>query len=207
MACGWNDKRTKILERSRNLRCAGQGEMFASSTVVSTSISLNVVIGCAAPGTPSTPSPSNGATGVAMSLTLSWAACANTNSYDVYFGTSSTPPLVANRTTTNYAVSGLVSGTTYYWKIVAKNTCGGNTAGPVWNFTTIAETITAPNVPTGSATGSAGSWYTFQTGGSTSSLGHSVQYLFDWGMEPLLDGSLWAQKVLRSPGHYPGPIR
>jgi len=151
-------------------------------TVVSTwTNALNVVIGCAAPGTPSTPSPSNGATGVSMSLTLSWAACANTNSYDVYFGTSSTSPLVANRTSTSYAVSGLLSGTTYYWKIVAKNTCGGNTAGPIWSFTTIAETITRPNVPSGPATGSTGSWYTFQTAGSTSSFGHSVQYLFDWG--------------------------
>ena len=30
MACGWNDERTKILERSRTLHCASQGEMFAS---------------------------------------------------------------------------------------------------------------------------------------------------------------------------------
>jgi len=175
-------------------------------TVVSTSISLNVVIGCAAPGTLSTPSPSNGSTGASMSLTLSWAACANTNSYDVYFGTSSTPPLVANKTSTSYAVSGLLSGTTYYWKIVAKNTCGGNTAGPVWSFTTVAETITTPNVPSGAATGSAGSWYTFQTSGSTSSFGHSVQYLFDWGDGTtsgwLSVGTKSASKSWASPGTY-----
>ena len=151
-------------------------------TVVSSWISLNVVIGCAVPGTPSTPSPSNGTTGASVSLTLSWAACANANSYDVYLGTSTTPPFVANRTSTSYAVSGLLSGTRYYWKIRAKNTCGGNTDGPVWSFTTIAETITAPNVPSNPATtGSVGSWYTYQTGGSTSSFGHSIQYLFDWG--------------------------
>jgi len=70
-------------------------------TIVSSWTSLNVVIGCAAPGTPSNPSPSNGATGVSSSLTLSWAACANTNSYDVYFGTSNPPSLVTNRTSTN----------------------------------------------------------------------------------------------------------
>jgi len=175
-------------------------------TVVSTSISLNVVTGCAAPGTPSTPSPSNGSTGASMSLTLSWAACANANSYDVCFGTSSTPPLVANKTSTSYAVSGLLSGTTYYWKIVAKNTCGGNTAGPVWSFTTVAETITTPNVPSGAATGSAGSWYTFQTSGSTSSFGHSVQYLFDWGDGTtsgwLSVGTKSASKSWASPGTY-----
>jgi hypothetical protein len=167
---------------------------------------LNVVIGCAVPGTPSNPSPSNGTTGVPMSLTLSWAACANANSYDVYLGTSTSPPFVANRTSTNHAVSGLLSGTTYYWKIVAKNTCGGSTPGPVWSFTTIAETITAPNVPSGPATGSAGSWYTYQTGGSTSSFGHSVQYLFDWGdgttSEWLPVGTKSASKSWASPGTY-----
>ena len=31
MAYGWNDERTKILELSRNLHRAGQGEMLASS--------------------------------------------------------------------------------------------------------------------------------------------------------------------------------
>jgi hypothetical protein len=104
-------------------------------------------------------------------------------------------------------VSGLLSGTTYYWKIVAKNTCGGNTAGPVWSFTTIAETITAPNVPSNPATtGSAGSWYTYQTGGSTSNLGHSVQYLFDWGDGTtsgwLSVGTKSASKSWASPGTY-----
>jgi C1A family cysteine protease len=175
-------------------------------TVVSSWISLNVVIGCAVPGIPSTPSPLNGATDVSMSLTLGWAACANTNSYDIYLGTSSTPPWVANRTSTNYAVSGLASGTTYYWKIVAKNTCGGSTDGPVWSFTTMAETITAPNVPSGQATGSVGSWYSYQTTGSTSSFGHSVQYLFDWGDGTtsgwLSVGTTSASKSWASPGIY-----
>ena len=176
-------------------------------TVVSSwTNSLNIVIGCPVPGTPTNPSPSNGATGVSMSLTLSWAACANTNSYDVYVGTSSNPSFVTNTTSTNDGVSGLLSGTTYYWKIVAKNTCGGNTPGSVWSFTTIAETITAPKVPSGPAAGSVGSWYTYQTGGSTSSFGHSIQYSFDWGDGTtsgwLPVGTTSASKSWASPGTY-----
>jgi len=151
-------------------------------TVVSSwTNSLNVGIGCPVPGTPSNPSPSNGGTGVTTSVTLGWTACANTNSYDVYLGTSSTLSLVTNTTNTNYGVSGLSGSTTYYWKIVAKNTCGGNTPGSVWSFTTTAETITTPSVPSGETMGSVGSGYTYQTGGSTSSFDHSIQYLFDWG--------------------------
>ena len=168
--------------------------------------SLNVGIGCATPGTPSNPSPSNGATGVSSSLTLGWAACANTNSYDVYFGTSNPPPLVTNRTSTNYGVSGLSGSTTYYWKIVAKNTCGGGTSGSVWSFTTAAETITTPNVPSGATTGSVGLGYRYQTGGSTSSFNHSIQYLFDWGDGTysgwLAVGTTSASKYWAAPGTY-----
>jgi hypothetical protein len=43
---------------------------------------------------------------------------------------------VGNTTSTSYARSGLSAGTIYYWKIVAKNTCGNSTSGPVWSFTT-----------------------------------------------------------------------
>jgi C1A family cysteine protease len=168
--------------------------------------SLNVVIGCALPGTPSGPSPSNGATGISTSATLSWTACTNATSYDVYLGTSSSPSLVGNTATTTYGVSGLPSGTTYYWKIVAKNTCGGSTPGSVWSFTTVAETITTPSVPSGTVTGSVGSWYTYQTGGSTSSFGHSIQYSFDWGDGTtsgwLPVGTTSASKSWASPGTY-----
>jgi C1A family cysteine protease len=175
-------------------------------TVVSSWTSLNVGIGCATPGTPSNPSPSSGATGVSASLTLSWTACANTNSYDVYLGTSSPPSFVTNTTSTSYGVSGLSGSMTYYWKIVAKNTCGGGTSGSVWSFTTTAETITTPNAPSGASTGSVGSGYTYQTGGSTSSLGHSVQYFFDWGDGTnsgwLAVGTTSASKSWAAPGTY-----
>jgi hypothetical protein len=46
---------------------------------------------------------------------------------------------------------------------------------------TAPETVSPPSPPTGSSSGTVGTVYSYSTGGSTSSLGHSVQYLFNWG--------------------------
>ncbi len=45
----------------------------------------------------------------------------------------------------------------------------------------VEESITTPNAPSGPSTGLPNTLYTYSTGGSVSSLGHSVQYFFDWG--------------------------
>lgn len=41
--------------------------------------------------------------------------------------------------------------------------------------------VTTPDSPTGQSIGSPGSPYTYDTGGSSCSLGHDVEYHFDWG--------------------------
>lgn len=43
------------------------------------------------------------------------------------------------------------------------------------------ETVSAPSTSTGPANGITGTNYTYTTGGSSSNLAHSLQYLFDWG--------------------------
>ncbi len=76
---------------------------------------------------------------------LSWSPATDPNAgdavvdYDIYFGTSSSPPLVAaNHTGTTYSVGTLAQGTTYYWKIVARDNHGTtNSDSPVWSFSTI----------------------------------------------------------------------
>jgi len=86
---------------------------------------------CTLPGTPYNPSPGNANTITYVPVTLTWA-CANATSYDVYFGTSTTPPKVGTVTSASYS-PGLLNPGRYYWKIVAKNNCG-QTSGPTWYF-------------------------------------------------------------------------
>ena len=43
------------------------------------------------------------------------------------------------------------------------------------------ETVSTLSSPTGPASGSPNTSYTYSTGGSSSSLGHTIQYFFDWG--------------------------
>ena len=114
--------------------------------------------GCPDPATPLTPSPGDGATGVLTNQTLSWAISAETDSYDVYFGTSTNPLFLGNVIGTSYALPTLNPNTTYYWKIVAKNNCGNSTSGSLWSFTTIHDkplppTLASPgNLDTGVST-------------------------------------------------------
>jgi len=76
---------------------------------------------------------------VSTNPTLTWSASGATT-YDVKFGTSSTPPTVAsNQASAAYTPAPLANSTTYFWQIVAKNSVG-STTGPVWSFTTSAPT-------------------------------------------------------------------
>jgi len=93
------------------------------------------------PEVPSLIDPADKAIGVSATPTLSWVCSdpdGDTLVYDVYFGTSSTPPLVKkDLAVTSYDPGILNNSTTYYWKIVAKDNKGGVTPSPVWSFTTI----------------------------------------------------------------------
>ncbi len=87
------------------------------------------------PGTPASPTPSNGASGVSTSPTLSWTAATATLSYDLYFGTASNPAFALNTTNTSVAPGALAASTTYFWRVVARNAVGMTTS-PIWSFTT-----------------------------------------------------------------------
>ncbi|MBI5605785.1 MAG: SBBP repeat-containing protein [Deltaproteobacteria bacterium] len=73
-------------------------------------------------------------------------------------------------------------------------------------ITLIAETISTPNTPSGSTSGTIVNLYTYSTGGSTSSFGHSLQYLMDWGDGTdsgwLAVGTTSASKSWASAGNY-----
>ncbi len=110
------------------------------------------------PSTPGNPSPQNAATGVSLTPTLSWAAASAASSYDVYFGTSSSPAMAGNTSGTSYNPGTLSASTTYYWRVVAKNSAG-STSSATWSFTTAAASSGGPAAPV-SVTPSSGSGLT-----------------------------------------------
>ena len=99
------------------------------------------------PGQPVYNSPANGGTAQPTTgVVLQWNGGLWGQIYDIYFGTTPTPPLLASnqqlgpsQTSTDYrkyTVTSLQPGTTYYWKVVSKTMAFVTSAGPVWSFTT-----------------------------------------------------------------------
>jgi uncharacterized repeat protein (TIGR02543 family) len=86
------------------------------------------------PSLPVNPSPAHEATDVSVEIDLDWDDCIGATSYDIYFGGTSPPPYVETTTESHYDPGTLNEGTTYYWKVVAKNNCG-ETPGEEWQFT------------------------------------------------------------------------
>lgn len=110
-------------------------------------VAASTATGMAAPRPPTqvtSPSPADSATGVAVTTSLSWAAAARAQQYDVWFGASNPPPKVsAGQTATTYQPPALGYATTYYWRVDAIGS-GGSTAGVVWSFTTAASALPGP---------------------------------------------------------------
>lgn len=101
------------------------------------------------PNAPVGPSPASGAMNQSESTTLAWQCSdldGHTITYDVYFGTATSPPLVASNVATNAYAPGLLAfGTTYRWRIVARDELGAETSGPLWVFSTFLNQ--PPSVP------------------------------------------------------------
>lgn len=104
------------------------------------------------PGQASNPFPSNGATGIGQSTTLSWTAGTDTESHYVYFGDTMPPAYQGQQAGTSFATPLLMENTTYYWRIDEDNDFG-TTTGDVWSFTTGADIqpgqATGPNPSNG----------------------------------------------------------
>ena len=115
-------------------------------------ISKDVTIVNSPPYTPSNPSPTNHATDVDINANLYWTGGdpdpGDTVTYDVYFGTSSSPPQVATgQSGTTYDPGTMSFSTDYYWKIVSWDNHVASTSGPIWDFTTGSEPNDPPNPP------------------------------------------------------------
>ena len=93
------------------------------------------------PNTPASPSPSDNSTNEALNVNLSWSGGdpdGDPVTYDVYFGTATSPPLVSdNQTSTSYDAGTLINNTKYYWSITAEDNNGEQASSATWEFTTI----------------------------------------------------------------------
>ena len=98
------------------------------------------------PGSPASPSPVTGSTGVSTAPVLTWSATGATT-YDVKLDTNNPPSAVvaAALTTASYQRM-LTAGTRYFWQVVARNSAGPTT-GPVWSFTTASAPTTGLPAP------------------------------------------------------------
>lgn len=94
------------------------------------------------PNMPELATPTNNATGISTSASLSWTCEDYENdplTYDVYLGTSATDiyTVATGISVVSYSLKGAVQpNTTYYWKIVVKDDHGNSNYSGVWSFTT-----------------------------------------------------------------------
>ena len=108
---------------------------FPSRFTKSASAPVSVVVTPAPPAASSLTSPANSATNVSIEMALAWSTVPFATSYDVYFGTTPSPPFWGNVAGTQCSPGILAPSTTYYWSVAARNEVGSTTSA-VWSFTT-----------------------------------------------------------------------
>jgi hypothetical protein len=123
------------------------------------------------PDAPSYLSPSNASAAQPTTMTLQWEGGPWAHKYDIYFGTSPNPSLLAANASTaqsgaqpgdallntgspddgvpeSYRLqTALQTGTTYYWRVVSKTMANQTANGPTWSFTTQGAQTTPPVAP------------------------------------------------------------
>jgi len=109
-----------------------------SNNVISTSPVWDFYINTA-PTVPVLTAPANNAVKFSAKGALTWTATdaeGDALTYDVYLGTTSTPGIVASGVATATYSPTLLYATTYYWKVVAKDSHGATSTSAVYSFTT-----------------------------------------------------------------------
>ena len=106
------------------------------------------------PNIPSEPHPEDGAIDIGIKTHLSWTGGdpdpGDKAVYDLYFGITSDPELIAtDLQMPNYNPGVLDENTQYFWKVVAQDESQSETSGPVWTFTTNDCDCDPPDKPEG----------------------------------------------------------
>ncbi len=99
-----------------------------------------------APDAVTTPTPANMATNVVIdtsnsdAVAFAWADATTGDAPESYVFLLGDSPTTLNAlgslANTSVNITGMLTGTTYFWQIQPRNVGGTNTAGPVWQFTT-----------------------------------------------------------------------
>jgi len=99
---------------------------------------------------PSLTYPSDKSSNVSTSIRMEWVSVLGATSYDVQWSTDkqfgSNLSEVTGITTPFYDPTGLLSNTTYYWKVRAKNAQGPGDWSGAWSFTTVASGLGQPSL-------------------------------------------------------------
>ena len=131
------------------------------------------------PAAPALSAPAAGAVNLAPSLTMSWETVALASSYALQISTSSAFATTvlgqSGLTTASHPVTGLASGTTFFWQVNATNPGGTGAWSSVWSFST----IPIPAAPVTSAPASAATdqpvSLTLSWGAATNAVSYGLQ--------------------------------
>lgn len=103
------------------------------------SVSRNFTTYCEQIGAPDIALPVDGADNQTQPVNLDWNSVTGADQYHVQVDDNpdfSSPERDQQTTASNYSVSGLADGTTYYWKVCAHNACGWGNWSTTSSFTT-----------------------------------------------------------------------
>ncbi|MEA3337412.1 MAG: M14 family zinc carboxypeptidase [Chloroflexota bacterium] len=113
----------------------------SASATQTTTLHLDLYDG--SPGVPTLISPADGAVNVSVTPAFTWNPVAQAATYSIEIATDSAFNMVVDSASglsnTSYTPAvALNTGTRYFWRVWADNTCGPGTYSPVYNFITVA---------------------------------------------------------------------
>jgi predicted NAD-dependent protein-ADP-ribosyltransferase YbiA (DUF1768 family) len=159
----------------------------STDTAIVSAVSLSLTAGIATIETISTPTKPSGPTSGSPNTSYSYSTGGATSNlghsvqYRFHWGdTTDSGWLAVGITSASHSWSSAGSYTVTAEARCATDTTIVSLSSPGLTVN-IGEVVSAPTKPSGPASGKPGTSYSYSTGGSTSNLGHSVQYLFNWG--------------------------
>jgi uncharacterized protein (TIGR02145 family) len=145
--------KTRSITSANSLTFTKDGYQTVQKNITGSQSGLVVRMLTTAPGSaPSLISPTNAATNVATSPTLTWSTLSGSTAYGVQVSTVSSFVTIINDDSTlitgSKTVNGLTNSTTYYWRVIAINAGGTSTWSTIFRFTTVPVAPAAPTLIT-----------------------------------------------------------